>query len=436
MTTKSAGSVCSGYGGLDMALRLALGDLDETWFCEIEEGPSQVLAERFPGVKNYEDMTAVDWFKVERPDILTAGFPCQGNSAAGRRLGRLDPRWLWPSVEQAANILRPDEIFAENVANLLRVDKGEAFGDILADLHALGYDVRWVVLGACAAGLCHHRHRVFILATLRRKPRPRRRLDFLAEHVPALGSWWTPSGPQYGMKWPTAGSMVDGRVYAETPVPCGAPPQRPPALLPTPTAGNFNDAEDIENWKARRAAAAERHGNNGFGVPLNMAVRLLPTPVASEWKGTRSSPDARAARIANGQDTGGLDLSTVAKLLPTPRATDGAKGGPNQRGSKGDLALPAAVIGERFADYAAAVMRHITTTDVFPPEPTEPNRNGDARLAPAFPEWMMTLPAGWVTDILDRVPALKAIGNGVVPLQGALAYRLLAGLSATVQAAA
>lgn len=385
MATKSAGSVCTGYGGLDLALRLALGDLEEAWFCEIEEGPSQVLAERFPGVKNHQDMTAVDWFKVERPDILTAGFPCQGNSAAGKKLGRQDPRWLWPAVEQAANILRPDEIFAENVANLLRVDKGEAFGDILADLDALGYDVRWVVLGACAAGLCHHRHRVFILATLRRNRRPRRRLDSLAEYVPALGGWWTSSGPQYGMKWPAAGSMVDGRVYAETPVPCGAPPNR------------------------------------------STAVRMLPTPTASD----RFGPGRAESK------QGGEDLrTTICRLLPTPRATDGAKGGPNQRGSKGDLALPAAVIGERFADYGAAVMRHITTTDVFPPEPTEPNRNGDARLAPAFPEWMMTLPAGWVTDILDRAPALKAIGNGVVPVQGALAYRFLAGLSATVQAAA
>jgi hypothetical protein len=32
-----------------------------------------------------------------------------------------------------------------------------------------------------------------------------------------------------------------------------------------------------------------------------------------------------------------------ATLLPTPRATDGTKGGPNQRGSSGDLMLPSAV---------------------------------------------------------------------------------------------
>ena len=32
-------------------------------------------------------------------------------------------------------------------------------------------------------------------------------------------------------------------------------------------------------------------------------------------------------------------------MLPTPRATDGTKGGPNQRGSSGDLMLPSAVMG-------------------------------------------------------------------------------------------
>ena len=31
-------------------------------------------------------------------------------------------------------------------------------------------------------------------------------------------------------------------------------------------------------------------------------------------------------------------------MLPTPRATDGTKGGPGQRGSKGDLMLPSAVM--------------------------------------------------------------------------------------------
>lgn len=70
-------------------------------------------------------------------------------------------------------------------------------------------------------------------------------------------------------------------------------------------------------------------------------------------------------------------------------------------------------------DYSAAIRRwHDLTSCV--PEPTEAGR-----LNPRFNEWMMGLPAGWVTDILPRSPALKAIGNGVVPQQAALAVQLL-----------
>ena len=75
-------------------------------------------------------------------------------------------------------------------------------------------------------------------------------------------------------------------------------------LLPTPTASNPNDGEALESWEARRQRnLAKGINGNGQGTPLSVAVRLLPTP----------------------------------------RATDGTKGGPNQRGSKGDLMLSSAV---------------------------------------------------------------------------------------------
>jgi DNA (cytosine-5)-methyltransferase 1 len=49
------------------------------------------------------------------------------------------------------------------------------------------------------------------------------------------------------------------------------------------------------------------------------------------------------------------------------------------------------------------------------------------RLNPRFVEFLMGLPEGWVTDVpgLSRNAQLKALGNGVVPQQAALALRLL-----------
>jgi len=63
------------------------------------------------------------------------------------------------------------------------------------------------------------------------------------------------------------------------------------------------------------------------------------------------------------------------------------------------------------------------------PAPTRPDGTGAAhRLSPVFVEWMMGLPAGWVTGVgLSRNRQLHALGNGVVPQQAALALaRLLA----------
>lgn len=76
--------------------------------------------------------------------------------------------------------------------------------------------------------------------------------------------------------------------------------------------------------------------------------------------------------------------------------------------------------------YRAAVRRWEDVVGVAPP-PTERGRNGQPRLSPAFVEWMMGLPAGWVTDVpgLSRNDQLKALGNGVVPAQAAHALRLL-----------
>ena len=61
------------------------------------------------------------------------------------------------------------------------------------------------------------------------------------------------------------------------------------------------------------------------------------------------------------------------------------------------------------------------------PAPVAPGRNGDPRLAAAFTEWMMGLPEGWVTDVpgLSRNAQLRALGNGVVPQQAAMALRML-----------
>lgn len=80
----SVGSLCTGYGGLDLAVGDVLGDTRLAWVSDIEPGPSKVLAARYPNVPNLGDLTVVDWSKVEPVDVVTAGYPCQGESFRGQ----------------------------------------------------------------------------------------------------------------------------------------------------------------------------------------------------------------------------------------------------------------------------------------------------------------------------------------------------------------
>jgi DNA (cytosine-5)-methyltransferase 1 len=152
------------------------------WTADNDLGASAVLT-RLPGVPNLGDISTVNWAAFERPEILTAGFPCQDVSAAGRGAGLHGSRTgVWAHVVRAISTLRPRLVFLENVRGLLSARAGShleycpgcmgddpdrivrALGTVLGDLAGLGFDAEWDCVPASDAGACHQRKRVFILA--------------------------------------------------------------------------------------------------------------------------------------------------------------------------------------------------------------------------------------------------------------------------------
>jgi DNA (cytosine-5)-methyltransferase 1 len=99
-----------------------------------------------------------------------------------------------------------------------------------------------------------------------------------------------------------------------------------------------------------------------------------------------------------------------------------------------ELLLNGIAAQNQWGDYGAAIARWEHTLGRPAPAPTQTSSKGNPQLAPAFVEWMMGLPAGWVTDTpgITRNEALKALGNGVVPLQAEAALRLLLDVLAAV----
>ena len=94
-------------------------------------------------------------------DVLTAGFPCQPFSVAGKKKGQDDERNKWPQTIQCIRDVGCRIALLENVPGLLN---SGYFPEILRSLAEAGFDARWTVLGADDVGAPHRRKRLWILA--------------------------------------------------------------------------------------------------------------------------------------------------------------------------------------------------------------------------------------------------------------------------------
>ena len=174
-----AGSLFSGYGGLDLAVNKVFGT-HTAWLSEFDAAPSKVLAHRFPGVPNLGDITKIIWPTVPYVQVMSGGSPCQDLSHAGPRTGMIagTRSGLWESMREGIAVLRPQYVVWENVKGALSAkatsqsdverESGRvgirALGRVLGDLSSLGYDASWGTFRASDAGLPHRRERVFVVA--------------------------------------------------------------------------------------------------------------------------------------------------------------------------------------------------------------------------------------------------------------------------------
>lgn len=290
------GSLCTGYDGIGLGLAVAGVPVRPLWLAEVEPAMCRVLKREHDGVPNVGDVKIAPWQLAPHVALMSSGDPCQTISIAGRQQGRKDPRFLWPWVRNAYRQVMPDVLFFENVANIVSHDGGRTLAERLDDLRTDGYEVRWCVLGACAVGAPHHRHRWYAVAVR-----------------------WHGDGPV-----PVARRVDGGKAI------CGAPRSGGRFLLPTPVArdGDGRGEGDAAYWTRKGRP-------DGEGAPLGAVVNLLPTPDASmSTRGGMLSPAAALRRIADNDRSSNLD-DVVASLLPTPVTSDGTAGPGRTEGREG-----------------------------------------------------------------------------------------------------
>jgi len=159
-------SLCAGYGGIDLGLRRAIPSLRTIAFSEIEAFAcanlvAKMEAGRLDAAPIWTDVKTFPWAKFcGKVDILSGGYPCQPFSAAGKRLGKDDPRHLWPWIADGIRLCQPALCFFENVEGHITL----GLRDVLGELGGLGYRATWGIFSAAECGASHQRKRVFILA--------------------------------------------------------------------------------------------------------------------------------------------------------------------------------------------------------------------------------------------------------------------------------
>jgi len=125
-------------------------------------------------LNNSDQLTLMDIHQIDierqipEHDILTAGFPCQPFSIAGKRLGFQDSRSnvFWVILE-ILKLRQPKVIILENVKNLMTHDHGNTYQTIVDNLTQVGYHLKVKVLDTCqVTSIPHHRERIYIVGFL------------------------------------------------------------------------------------------------------------------------------------------------------------------------------------------------------------------------------------------------------------------------------
>lgn len=145
-------------------------------YSEIDKYAIQIYKKNFEanGIRRtgppsgYGDCKKINWQEVSDFDLLTAGFPCQSFSVAGKGLGFGDTRGtLFFEIARCLKEKRPRYFLLENVKGLLSNNAGRTFKTIVSTLTELGYDIQWQVLNSKNFGVPQNRERVFIIGHLR-----------------------------------------------------------------------------------------------------------------------------------------------------------------------------------------------------------------------------------------------------------------------------
>lgn len=154
---------CAGAGG--QAIGLEQAGFRHSALVEIEADFCKTLRLNRPQWDvRCEDMNAFDGRPFEGVELMAGGLPCPPFSVAGKQLGELDERNLFPAALRLMDEIKPKAVMIENVRGFLSPVFEEYRLHLKAQFKKLGYAVDWRLLNASDFGVPQLRPRVVIVA--------------------------------------------------------------------------------------------------------------------------------------------------------------------------------------------------------------------------------------------------------------------------------
>jgi DNA (cytosine-5)-methyltransferase 1 len=389
-------SLCAGYGGIDLGLKRAIPHLRTIAFSEIEAfACANLVAKMEAGFLDaapiWTDVKTFPWPRFHgKVDILSGGYPCQPFSAAGKRLGRDDPRHLWPWIADGIRLCQPRVCFFENVEGHISLGLRE----VLGELEEIGYRATWGVFSAAEVGAPHQRKRVFILA------------HRVCERG-QLPHWWRFPAKQMPVR--DGETRRDGLAFSVEPGSQGG------------TSESLHTGGiQCQIGRGSHFAWPSRPGQPQFG-----------------WEPPRVVGDAdHGRRLHNEQSTQGLGAATVAESSASVENAERCGG---EESEHQQANLPSESSGCGAETMADASQQHGTGGSAWTGrgewsqcdlENHRDGGNGDGQTQPALgrdpngPAGGMDYAELCVTCD-NRTDELRLLGNGVVPATAERAFRVL-----------
>lgn len=284
--TFSVAGLFAGVGGLERGLERAGGHTE--LLCEWWEPAQAVLSAQWPDVTLHDDVQTLR--ELPEVDVVTAGFPCQDLSQAGRMAGIASERsGLVGEIFRLLEKAQPRWLVLENVRNMLVLDQGRAMRFLIDSLEGLGFRWAYRLVDSRSTGVPQRRQRVLLVASRDEDPRTVLYVDDAGEPSPerldraAHSFYWTEGLTGLGWARDAVPTLKGGSTV-------GIP--SPPAIwvrdapvgrqIVTPT---IEDAEALQGFPRGWTEPAQPDGKrNG---PRWKLVGNAVTVGVSQWLGDR-----------------------------------------------------------------------------------------------------------------------------------------------------